>query len=474
LNSESESTQVAVIGAGPGGYAAAFRAADLGLQVTLIDLEENPGGVCQYRGCIPSKALLHAARVIVESREASDFGVEFQDPKIDLAKLSSWKEGIVQKLTGNLGILAKQRKIRFIRGRASFLDSKTLTIQEEGNHPRPLSFEYAILATGSRPSLPSDLAVDSPHLWNSTTALELREIPKSMLIVGGGYIGLELGTVYATLGTKVSLVEMTEGLLPGVDRDLVRVLSKRVEALFSSVAFQTKVVKIQEDPGGLKLTLEDSEGKQSEAVFGKVLVSVGRKPNSSGLGLSNTSVEVDGKGFVKVDAERRTNVPHLFAIGDLAGEPMLAHKATHEGMVAAEVIAGQKAIFEPRAIPAVVYTDPEIAWCGLTEAEAKKQNRKVTVSRFPWGASGRAMTLNRTDGVTKILVDPETDRVLGVGIVGSGAGELIAEGVLAVEMGATSSDLKLSIHPHPTLTETLMEAAEGVEGLGLHLFRLKR
>jgi dihydrolipoamide dehydrogenase len=468
-------TQLVIIGAGPGGYAAAFRAADLGLQVTLIDLEVNPGGVCTFRGCIPSKALLHVAKLITEAGEAGELGIEFSSPKIDLGRLRTWKEKIVNQLTSGVGTLGKMRKVNFVQGRASFIDSKTLSVQPNGDgNQRPLSFDFAIVATGSRPFIPPDLSVESPHLWNSTTALDLKEIPKTMLVVGGGYIGLEMGTVYAALGTKVAVVEMTDGLLPGVDRDLVRVLNKRLEVAFSSIRLKIKVTSLSEATGGLKAVLEDSEGKQSEEIFEKVLVSVGRRPNSSGIGLNNTAVEVDSKGFIKVNPERRTNVPNIFAIGDVAGEPMLAHKATHEGITAAEVIAGHKAVFEPRAIPAVVFTDPEIAWCGLTETQAKEQGRKVNVSRFPWAASGRALTLNRTDGSTKIIADVETDLVLGVGIVGSGAGDLISEAVLAMEMGATAADLGMTIHPHPTLSETLMESAEGIEGLSIHFYRPKK
>jgi dihydrolipoamide dehydrogenase len=468
-------TQLVVIGAGPGGYAAAFRAADLGLEVSLVDLEANPGGVCTYRGCIPSKALLHAAKLIAETREATEMGLEFSPPRIDLNQLRSWKEKIVSQLTAGAGGLGKMRKVNFIQARASFIDSNTLALQPNGEgNQQPLSFEHAIIATGSRPFIPPNLLIESPHLWDSTSALELQEIPKNLLVVGGGYIGLEMGTVYAALGSKVSVVEMTDGLLPGVDRDLVRILAKRLEGIFSSIQLNTKVVQLEEDPSGFKAVFEDAEKKRREEAFGKVLVSVGRRPNSSGIGLNNTAVEVDSKGFIKVGPERRTSVPHIFAIGDVAGEPMLAHKATHEGLVASEVIAGHKRVFEPRAIPAVVFTDPEIAWCGLTETQAKEQNRKVNVSRFPWAASGRAQTLSRIDGSTKIIADAETDQILGVGIVGSGAGDLISEGVLAMEMGATAADLGMTIHPHPTLSETLMESAEGIEGLGIHYYRPKK
>ena len=474
MSEQIDSTQVVVVGGGPGGYAAAFMAADLGLQVALVDLERNPGGVCLYRGCIPSKALLHVAKLINESREAASWGIEFAEPKIDVDKLRAWKEGVVERLTGGLGQLGKQRKVRFIQGRATFLDANTINIQTGKDGESRLRFEHAILATGSRPATVPGLALDSPRLLDSTTALDIKSVPKNMLVIGGGYIGLELGTVYAALGSEVSVVEMTQGLLPGADRDLVSILAKRVDKIFKAVMLNSKVVEMKEEPGGIRVRFEGEGVKEAEQVFENVLVSVGRKPNSEGLGLENTKVEIDPRGFVKVDAQRRTAEASIFAIGDVVGDPMLAHKATHEGRTAAEAIAGHKVAFEPNAIPAVVFTDPEIAWCGLTETDAKKENRAVTVARFPWGASGRAMTLDRTEGVTKLVIETETGRVLGVGIVGAGAGELIAEGVLAIEMGALASDVGMSIHPHPTLSETLMEAADVFYGHSTHLYRPKR
>jgi len=470
----TSSTQVAVIGGGPGGYAAAFLAADLGLQATMIDLELKPGGVCLYRGCIPSKALLHVAKVISESRQAANWGVSFSEPKIDLDKLRSWKERVVNKLTDGLGQLSRQRKVNYIQGRASFLNARTLKIESGDGGEQQLGFEHAILATGSRPSIIPALSLDSPRVLDSTSALELNEIPKNMLVIGGGYIGLELGTVYAALGTQVSLIEMTSGLLPGVDRDLVAILAKQLDQVFSAVRLNTKVVELKEEKKGIKVRLEGAEVKSAEEVFERVLVAVGRTPNSSGLGLENTGAEIDARGFVKVDSQRRTAEPTIFAIGDVAGEPMLAHKATHEGLVAAEAIAGRQVAFEPRAIPAVVFTDPEVAWCGLTETEAHAEGRSAKIARFPWGASGRATTLDRNDGVTKLIIDAESERVLGVGIVGAGAGELIAEGVLAVEMAALASDIKLSIHAHPTLSETIMESAEVFFGESTHLYRPRK
>ena len=471
MNKKMNSIQLAVIGGGPGGYPAAFLAADLGLQVTLIDPEPNPGGVCLYRGCIPSKALLHVAKVITEAQHAAHWGIEFSEPTIDLDMLREWKEGVVKKLTGGLGQLSKQRKVSYTQGRASFINPQTLKIQNQKGDEF-LRFDHAILATGSRPATIPNLSLESPHILDSTSALDLPDIPKSMLVIGGGYIGLELGTVYAALGTKVTVVEMTSSLMPGVDRDLVSILSKRLEKVFDSIMLNIKVVGMKEEKKGIRVTFEG--GSIKEQVFEKVLVSVGRKPNSNNIGLENTKVGIDSHGFIKVDAQRRTAAQMIFAIGDVAGEPMLAHKATHEGRVAAEVVAGHNVTFEPRAIPAVVFTDPEIAWCGLTETQASQEKHPVKIARFPWGASGRATTLDRTDGVTKLIIDPDTERILGVGIVGTCAGELISEVVLAIEMGAVASDLKLCIHPHPTLSETIMESAEAFFGHSTHIYRPRK
>lgn len=470
----ASSTQLAVIGAGPGGYAAAFFAADLGLAVTLIDTDANPGGVCLYRGCIPSKALLHVAKLIGEAKHASALGVTFAEPSIDLDALRTWKDGVVQKLTGGLGQLARQRKITFVQGRASFENASTLRVERATGETETIGFQHAIIATGSRPASVPGLSLDSPRVMDSTAALALSDIPKRLLVIGGGYIGLELGSAYAALGSKVSVVEMMPGLLPGADRDLVNVLARRLESFFQAIMLNAKVVDMKEGQSGVTVRFEGEGIEPKEQTFDKVLVSVGRKPNSAIPGLDRTGVKVDARGFIEVDAQRRTAEPSLYAIGDVVGEPMLAHKASHEARVAVEAIKGERVAFEPRAIPAVVFTDPEIAWCGLTETEAKQQGLQVEVARFPWAALGRAITLDRPEGFTKLLIDPKSERVLGVGIVGVGAGELIAEGVLAVEMAALATDLKLSIHPHPTLSETLMEAAEVFFGHATHVYRPKK
>lgn len=469
-----QATQLAIIGGGPGGYAAAFLAADLGLQVTLIDQEPNPGGVCLYRGCIPSKALLHVAKVLEEARQATRWGVTFAEPTIDIGKLRAWKEGVVQKLTGGLGDLCKRRGVIFMQGRATFVDATTLNIQTTQGEEQHLTFDHAIVATGSHPIALPHLTLDSPRLLDSTSALALSNIPRTLLVIGGGYIGLEMGSVYAALGTQVSVVEMTSGLLPGVDRDLVNLLSARLKRSMAAIMLNTQVVAMHAEPQGIRVTFEGSEVQEPQQLFDKVLIAVGRRPNTQGLGFENTRVEITPRGFITVDAQRRTAEPTIYAIGDVAGEPMLAHKAAHEGRVAVRAIAGHKAAFEPHAIPAVVFTDPEIAWCGLTETQAKQEGHAIEVARFPWGASGRATTLDRNDGVTKLILDPSTSRILGVGIAGSGAGELIAEGVLAIEMAAVASDLALSIHPHPTLSETLMEAAEVFFGQSTHVYRPQR
>ena len=467
------SVQLVVVGGGPGGYAAAFLAADLGLSTAIVDPETNPGGICVYRGCIPSKALLHVAKVIEEARHAKAWGVEFGEPKIDLAKLREFKDNVVKRLTAGTGQLVKHRKVRYLQGLAEIVDPHSLKVRLADGKSEDVRFEHAILATGSMPAVPPMLKIDDPRVMDSTAALDLPDIPKSLLVVGGGYIGLELGSVYATLGSAVTVVEMTPGLLPGADRDLVEVLAKRVAQTMKSVLLETKVVQMKAEAKGIRVTF-DGKVDPKEQLFDRVLVAVGRRPNSGIPGLDKTHVQVDQRGFIMVDEQRRTHEPSIFAIGDVAGEPMLAHKASHEGRVAVEVMAGENVAFAPRAIPAVVFTDPELAWAGLTETQAANENRRVTVAKFPWGASGRAITLDRTDGLTKLILDPDSERLLGVGLVGPGAGELIAEGVLAIEMGANATDLKLSIHPHPTLTETMMESAEVFFGQATHVYRPKR
>ena len=467
-----ETTQVAVLGAGPGGYAAAFYAADLGMQVALVDEEKNPGGVCLYRGCIPSKALLHVAKVIDEARHAEAWGVGFTQPKVDIDRLRTFKQGVVDKLTSGVGQVGRLRKVKYLQGRGTLTGPRSMTVAGTSGKTE-LSFEHCILATGSHPTKIPSLSIDSPRMMDSTSGLELPDVPKSLLVIGGGYIGLELGTVYAALGSEVSVVEMTPGLLPGADRDLVAVLHKRLETMFSAILLNTKVVKVGEEKNGIRVAFEGDNAPRDQ-VFDRVLVAVGRRPNSKIPGLETTRVKVDQKGFVETNGQRRTAEPSIFAIGDVAGEPMLAHKASHEARVAVEAIAGHKAVFEPLAIPAVVFTDPEIAWAGLTEAQAQAEGREIEVAKFPWGALSRAITVDRPDGLTKLVLEPNTGRILGVGIAGSGAGEMIAEGALAIEMGTTAEDLKLTIHAHPTLSESLMEAAEVFFGQSTHVYKPRR
>jgi dihydrolipoamide dehydrogenase len=480
LPGASREVQVAVIGAGPGGYAAAFHAADLGLKVALVDSDPRPGGVCLNRGCIPSKALLHAAKLINEAREAEAWGIRFSRPEVDIKALRSWKDGVVARLVDGIDQLCRARKVDLLRARATFTDSRTLRLEwaaddKEGERPAALRFEHAILATGSTPAMPQIFQIGDPRVMDSTGALEIDAVPGTLLVVGGGYIGLEMGTVYAALGSKVTVVELLDGLLPGADRDLVRPLQTRLAKTFAAIHLKTKVEGLTAKEAGIEARVSGEGAPGGGALlFDRVLVAIGRRPNSRGLGLESTKVTVDEKGFVQVDRHRRTADPHIFAIGDVAGEPMLAHKASREGKVAAEVIAGEPAEFDNLAIPAVVFTDPEVAWCGLTENEAKAAGREVKVAKFPWAASGRAITLDRPEGLTKILIDPSTGRVLGMGIVGSGAGELIAEGVLAIEMGAVARDIADTIHAHPTLSETVMESAEVILGNSTHVYRPAR
>lgn len=470
---------VVVLGGGPGGYAAAFLAADEGLDVTVVEAESRLGGTCLLRGCIPSKALLHVAKVISEVEEMrEDWGVSYEGkPQVDIDKVRAKKDKVIAALTGGLGNLAKRRNVTVIQARGSFIDSNTLKL--EGDHESipeggQLTFDHCILATGSVPAMPPAFRIDSDRVLDSTGALALQDIPESLLVVGGGYIGLEMGSVYARLGSKVTVVELMDGLLPGADRDLVKPLAKAMDSLFEGrIYLNTKVGSLAEVDNQIEVTFE-GPGKFGHERYDRVLVSIGRRPVTSGLGLENTKVVVTDRGFVVCDSQQRTSDPSILAIGDVAGDPMLAHKATHEGRVAAEVIAGKSSAFDKAAIPAVVFTDPEIAWAGLTEAEAKEAGKKVDVEVYPWAASGRAQAIGVTNGLTKWLVDPESHRVVGCGIVGSGAGELIAEAVLAIEMGCEVHDITDSVHPHPTLSETLMNAGEVHYGTATEIYKPKR
>ena len=465
--------ELLVLGGGPGGYPAAFEAADHGLKVLLVDEGARPGGVCLNRGCIPSKALLHLAKLINESHDSVECGLTFGKPKIDLAKLRDFKNGVIGKLSGGISELCRARGVTLVSARGTFLDSHTIELKHPDGRIETIGFEKAIIATGSSPAIPPLFQLGDPRVMDSTGALELAAIPGSLLVVGGGYIGLEMGTVYAALGSKVTVVELTSGLLPGADRDLVKPLQKRLEKQFAALHLQTKVEALKATKTGIEATLT-GEGVAPKQTFDRVLISIGRRPNSQGLGLEKTGVTVDEKGFITVDGQRRSTVPHIFAIGDIAGEPMLAHKATREAKVAVEAMMGGHAEFDNIAIPAVVFTDPEIAWCGLMEHEAAARNIEVKVVKFPWTASGRATTLARNECLTKLIIDPKTERILGVGLVGVNAGEMIAEATLAVETAAVARDLAETIHAHPTLSETLMEAAESVFGQATHSYRPKR
>jgi dihydrolipoamide dehydrogenase len=453
-----DEVDVAVVGGGPGGYSAAFRCAELGLETVVIDADGRLGGACLFEGCIPSKALLHVAAVVSEAERAREWGVDFGEPRISLDPLRKWKqERVVGKLARGLASVAKGKGVTVIGGRAVFEDSTTLRI--EGESLQKVRFKHAIVATGSAPAPLPGIELRSDRVMDSTAALELPEIPERLLVIGGGYIGLELGTVYATLGSRVTLVEMTEGLLPGVDRDLVQPLQRRVEKLFAAVHLGTKVTALREAGGHVEATLEG----QGAETFDRVLVAVGRRARSRGLGLEATRVRLTERGaFVQIDERCRTHDPHLYAVGDVTGEPMLAHRAMRQGKVAAAALAGQPAAFDNVAVPAVVFTDPEIAWCGLSEAQAKSQGMETKVAKFQWAASGRAATIGRADGLTKLVADAASGRVVGVGIVGPGAGELIAEATLAVETAALVEDVAATIHAHPTLSESLMEAAESL------------
>ncbi len=476
MHTQAMHTHVLVLGGGPGGYAAAFMAADLGLQVTLVEAHASLGGTCLLSGCIPSKALLHVARVVSETREVAGWGLRFDRPHLDLDAMRARKEKLITMLSGGLAQLAKRRNVTRIEARGVFVDSQTL--QLEGGDPATyesprITFDHCIVATGSRPAVPQAFDLDTDRVMDSTAALQLPDVPESLLVVGGGYIGLEMGTVYAELGSKVTVVELTESLLPGVDRDLVKPLAKRLDRVMHVIHLGTKVAAIEDVVEKIHVTIEGPDGND-QIEFDRVLVSIGRRPNTSGLGLENTRAEVNDAGFIQADRQQRTADPHILAVGDVTGEPMLAHKASYEGKVAAEILAGKSVEFAPTAIPAVVFTDPEIAWAGLTAEQAKREGREVAVAQYPWQASGRAQAVGRTDGLTKWIIDPATDQLLGCGMVGAGAGELIAEAVLAIEMGCTARDVADTIHPHPTLSETVAFAAETHLGFATEIYRPRR
>jgi dihydrolipoamide dehydrogenase len=465
-------TEIVVVGAGPGGYAAAFYAADLGKKVILIERDPRLGGVCLNRGCIPSKALLHAAHTVTSARESEHRGITFAKPTIDVAKLRAWKESILTRLAGGIAQLAKMRGVQVINGRGYFEDSRTLRVETEQGQ-QFIQYEKAIIAVGSKSAMPKAFDLGNPRVMTSREALEVEDIPENLLVIGGGYIGMELGTVYASLGSKVVLVEALDTILAGADPDLARPVIAYAKKAFQEIRLKTKVGKMATSGKQIKVEFY-FDGQKKQELYDRVLVAVGRSPNAEDLGLENTKVSFDDKGFIHVDEKQQTTDPSIFAIGDIAGGILLAHKASKEARIAVEVIVGEDSSFSEITIPAVVFTDPELAWCGLTESEAKAKGIEVAVAKFPWAASGRALSFDRPDGLTKLIIDPDSERILGVGIVGTGAGELISEGVLAVEMGATAKDLALTVHPHPTLSETLMEAAEAFYGHATHTMTRKK
>lgn len=463
---EPITTEIVVLGAGPGGYAAAFYAADKGKTVTLVEQNSRLGGICLNVGCIPSKALLHAAAILREAKESSQRGIDFGAPQVDLDKLRAWKEGILEKLGQGISGLAKQRGVKVIHGRGHFEDSQTLRV-ETSDGQKFIRYDKAVIAVGSKPAMPSAFDLGNKRVMTSTEALELPDIPNDLLVVGGGYIGMELGTVYAALGSNVVVLEALPSILTGVDPDLARPVTRAAQKAFKEIRVNTKVQKMATAGKQIKVTLE-IDRQAREELYDRVLVSVGRAPNLADLGLENTKVTKDDKGFISCNTQQQTEDPNIYAIGDVNGGALLAHRASKEARIAVEAMLGERSAFENIVIPAVVYTDPEVAWCGLTETEAKAKNIPVRIAKFLWGASGRALTLDRPDGLTKLVIEPESERILGVGIAGVGAGDLISEGVLAVEMGATVRDLAESVHPHPTLSETLMEAAESFYGTATH------
>lgn len=468
----AQETDLLVIGGGPGGYAAAFRAADLGMEVTMVDEQARPGGECLFRGCIPSKTLLHLSELLHDARRATAMGIAFSEPKIDLAMLRTWKQKVIDTLADGLVTLAKKRGVQIIQGRGLFEGSDRVRVQN--SEVSRIKFRHAILATGSRPTqLPGMSFEEGGRVMDSSGGLELADIPESLFVFGGGYVALELGTVYASLGSRVTVAVRSDRLLRGADPDLAEPLVRKLKAIFEAVHFNTTVSSLQERKDTVEVFLK-GDADNSSKTFDRVLIAIGRTPNSEGIGLETTNVTVNDRGFVVVDEQQRTTDEKIFAIGDVAGSPLLAHKAFREGRVAAEVIAGEPSAFDVNAMPAIVYTDPQVAWCGLTESQAQKNDRAIKIERFPWKFSSRAATMDASNGMTKIIVDPETERVLGVGVVGRDAEGMIAEGVLAVEMGALAQDLALSVHPHPTLSETLGEAADVFLGSPIHMLPKQR
>ncbi len=469
---ETINTEIVVIGAGPGGYAAAFYAADKGKKVIMVERDKRLGGVCLNRGCIPSKALLNATKLITEAKDSVNRGITFSAPQINLEKMRAWKESVLQKLAGGISMLAQKRGVQVLNGRGYFEDSKTLRV-ETGEGQMFVKYEQAIIAVGSKSAMPKAFDLGNPRVMTSREALEVEEVPRDLLIVGGGYIGMELGTVYASLGSSVTVVEAMDSILAGADPDLARPVMAYAKKAFKEVRLKTKVAKMATVGKQIKVSFE-MDGQTKEELYDRVLVAVGRSPNHADLGLENTKVERDDKGFIRVNEKQETSDPGIYAIGDITGGALLAHKASKEARIAVEVIMGENSAFDQIVIPAVVFTEPELAWAGLTEAEARSKGIAVEVVKFPWGASGRALAVDHPDGFTKLIIEPETERILGVGIVGHGAGELIAEGVLAIEMGATARDVAETVHPHPTLSETLMEAAEVFYGHPTHTLAPKK